>query len=109
MKPVTSSRPCIDSAASCSAAIHPSVRLSSAATSSAVSASPMATSRYAAASSAVKRRSAARTSTRSPARPPPRQRQRRVGAAGDHQVDLRGQVLQEERIPSCTSGASMTW
>ena len=29
----------------------------------------------------------------------PRQRQRRVGAAGDHQVDLRGQVLQQERHP----------
>ena len=29
----------------------------------------------------------------------PRQRQRRVGAAGDHQVDLRGQVLQQEGHP----------
>ena len=29
----------------------------------------------------------------------PRQRQRRVGAAGEHQVDLRGQVLQQEGHP----------
>ena len=31
--------------------------------------------------------------------PQPGQRQRRVGAAGDHQVDLRGQVLQQEGHP----------
>ena len=29
----------------------------------------------------------------------PRQRQRRVGAAGDHQMDLGGQVLQQEGDP----------
>ena len=33
------------------------------------------------------------------ARSQPRQRQRRVGAAGDHQVYLRGQVLQQEGHP----------
>ena len=33
------------------------------------------------------------------ARPQPGQRQRRVGAAGDHQVQLRGQVLEQERHP----------
>src|SRR6266404_9685804 len=40
MNAATSSRPCIESAASWSAAIHPSVRSSSAATSAAVSTNP---------------------------------------------------------------------
>ena len=99
MKPATSSRPCIESAASWSAAIHPSVRPSSAATSCAVSASPITSLRYAAASSGVKRRSAARISTSSPRAAQPGQRQRRVGAAGDHQVQLRGQMVQQEGHP----------
>ena len=41
MKPATSARPCIDSAASWSVAIHPSVRPSRAATSAVVSSSPI--------------------------------------------------------------------
>lgn len=77
MKLATSSRPCIESAASWSAAIQPSVRLSNAATSPAVSWRPIISLRYAAASSGVKRSSAARISTSSP-----RARNRASGNAG---------------------------
>ena len=86
MKPATSSRPCIESPASWSAAIQPSVRPSSAATSCAVSPRPITSLRYAAASSGVKRRSPARISTSSPRARRRAKRQRRVGARGDHQV-----------------------
>ena len=68
--------------------IHPSVRSSNAATSSAPSSRPITSLRYVDASSALNRRSTARISTRSPPRPEPRQRERRVGAGGDQHVDL---------------------
>ncbi len=97
MKAATSSRPCIESAASCRAAIHPSVRASSTSTSAGVIVRPISSLRYAAASSAVKRRSAARILEQLAARPQARQRQRRVGATRDHEVDLRRQVLDQER------------
>ena len=83
MNPAASSRPCIDSAASCSAAIHPSVRPSSAATSAAVSCRPITSLRYAAASSGVNRRSAARTSTSSP-----RARSRASGSGGSARLAI---------------------
>ncbi len=97
MKPVTSSRPCIDSPASWRAAIHPSVRLSSVATSSRLSPRVMTSLKYVDASSGVKRRSAARTSTSSP-----RARRRASGSAGvgprrQHQVDVRWKVVEHER------------
>ena len=88
MKPATSSRPCIDSPASWIAAIQPSVRASSAATSGAVSASPMTPLRYAAASAGVKRRSAARISTSSPRARSRASGSARVGAGGDDEVHV---------------------
>ena len=39
------------------------------------------------------------------ARPQPGQRQRRIGAAGDHQVQPRGQVVEQERHPVVDLGA----
>jgi hypothetical protein len=54
--------------------------------------------RNAAASSGVKRRSAARISTSSP-RAQAGEGQRRVGAAGDHQVQGRGEVVEQEGQP----------
>src|SRR5712692_4709857 len=59
MKPATSSRPCRESAASCSPAIQPSVRACKAATCSAESESPITSRRKAVVSSKVKRKLAA--------------------------------------------------
>ena len=81
MKPATSSRPCIESPASWRAAIHPSVRPSSVATSRSVSPRVMTPLKYASASSWVKRRSAARISTSSP-----RARSLASGSAGSARV-----------------------
>ena len=97
MNPATSSRPCIESAASCSAAIHPSVRPSSAATSAAVSCEAHHLVEV--------RRSLVRREPQVSgpdldqlaARPQPGQRQRRVSATGDHQVQPRRQVVEQER------------
>ena len=86
MKPVTSDRPCIDSAASCSAAIHPSVRPSSTATSRAVRSRPINSWRYAAASSGREPQICGADLDQFATRPQASQRQRRIGAAGDHQV-----------------------
>ena len=99
MKPATSSRPCIESAASWRAAIQPSVRASSAAMSPAVRSSPIIAVE-------VRRRLVGGEAQvggadldQLAARPQASQRQRRVGAGGDHQVDLRREVLQQERHP----------
>ena len=99
MKPATSSRPCIESAASWSAAIHPSVRSSSAATSARRQIRPITSLRYAAASSGVNRRSAARISTSSPRARRRASGKRRIGAAGDHQVQPRREVVEQEGHP----------
>ena len=96
MKPAASSRPCIESAASWSAAIQPSVRPSSAATSRCrqgqshhlVEVRRGLVGREAQIGGADLDQLAARSQ--------PSQRQRRVGAAGDHQVELWGEVLQQE-------------
>ena len=99
MKPATSSRPCIESAASWSAAIQPSVRPSSAATSRAVSCQAHRlvevrrglVGREAQVGGADLDQLAARSQAG--------QRQRRIGAAGDHQVHLRGQMVEQEGHP----------
>ena len=97
MNPAASSRPCIDSAASCRAAIHPSVRPSSAATSAAVSS--QAHHLVEVRRSLVRREPQVggtdldQLATRSQ----PGQRQRRVSSAGDHQVQPRRQVVEQER------------
>ena len=96
-EPAASSRPCIDRAASCSAAIHPSVRPSSAATSAAVSSQAHHLVEV--------RRSLVRCESQvgSPdldqlaACPQPGQRHRRVSATGDHEVQPRRQVVEQER------------
>ena len=99
MNPATSSRPCIESAASCSAAIQPSVRPSSAATS-------CCRQRQAHHLVEVRRGLVGREAQvggadldQLAARSQPGQRQRGIGAAGDHQVQPRRQVLEQERHP----------
>ncbi len=104
MKPATSSRPCIESAASWSAAIQPSVRPSSAAISSASRSSPITivevlgglVGREAQVGGADLDQLALRAQSC--------QRQRGIGARGDHQVQLGRQVLQQDT--SCRPGSS---
>ena len=99
MKPATSSRPCIESAASWSAAIQPSVRSSSAATSRAaqveahhlVEVRGGLVGREAQVGGADLDELAARAQAG--------QRQRRIGAAGDHQVQLRREMVEQEGHP----------
>ena len=99
MNAATSSRPCIESAASWSAAIHPSVRPSSAATSAArqLQSHHLVEVRRGLVGREAQIGGADLDELATPSQP--RQRQRRVGAAGDHQVYLRGQVLQQEGHP----------
>ena len=99
------------SAASCRPAIQPSVRASSAATRLGVSGSPITSVRNAAASSGVKAQVGRAQLGQSPRVPQPRQRQRWVGARGDHQVQLRWQMVEqkgERRVDGrrCRSGGS---
>ena len=96
MKPATSSRPCIESAASWSAAIQPSVRSSSAATS-------RRREMQAHHLVEVRRRLVGREPQiggadldELAAGAQASQRQRRVGAAGDHQVQLRREMVEQE-------------
>ena len=99
MKPATSSRPCIESAASWSAAIQPfgaplqrgDVPRRQLQAHHLVEVRRGLVGREAQVGGADLDELATR--------PQPRQRQRRVGAAGDHQVQLRGQVLEQERHP----------
>jgi hypothetical protein len=76
---------------------QPSVRATSSSTSSAASSSPSRALRNSPASSSVKRRSSARSSTSSPWAAQRAERERRVGAGGEHELDRRGQVLDEPR------------
>ena len=99
MKPATSSRPCIESAASWSAAIHPSVRPSSAATSRAVRCQAHHLVEVRGGLVGREAQVGGADLDQLAARPQPGQRQRRVGAAGDHQVQPRGQVVEQERHP----------
>ena len=99
MKPATSSRPCIESAASWSAAIHPSVRPSRAATSLRRQRQPHHLVEVRRGLVGREAQVGGADLDELAARPQPGQRQRRVGAAGDHQVQLRGQVLQQEGHP----------
>ena len=93
---VRSRSPRSDSAASWRPAIQPSVRSSRASTSAASRSSPIAWLRNCCASSGVKRRSAPRTSTSCPRLRSRASGQRRVGAGGDHQVQLVGAVVEQE-------------
>ena len=99
MNAATSSRPCSESAASWSAAIHPSVRPSSAATSGCRQhqSHHLAEVRRGLGGREAQIGGAELDELAAPSQP--RQRQRRVGAAGDHQVNLRRQVLQQEGHP----------
>ena len=99
MKPASSSRPCIDSAASWSAAIQPSVRPSSAATS--CSGQLQAHHPVEVRRGLVGREAQVGGADldQLAARPQPGQRQRGIGAAGDHQVQPRRQVVEQERHP----------
>ena len=99
MKPATSSRPCIESAASWSAAIHPSVRPSSAATSCAVSVQAHHLVEVRGGLVGREAQIGGADLDELAARAQASQRQRRIGAAGDHQVHLRGQMVQQERHP----------
>ena len=99
MKPATSSRPCIESAASWSAAIQPSVRPSSAATSASVSSQAHHLVEVRRGLVGREAQVGGADLDQLAARAQPGQRQRRVGAAGDHQVQLRGQVVEQERHP----------
>ncbi len=99
-EPPTSSRPCIDSAANCRAAIQPSVRASSAATSAADRSRPIDLVQVGGCLVGVKRRSAARTSTSSP-----RARRRLRRRPGSARVAITmcmrgGQVVQQELHPA---------
>ena len=97
MKPATSSRPCIDSAASWSAAIQPSVRSSRATTSAGGELQahrPVEVRRHLLGREPQLRRTDLdQLATGSQ----PGQRHRRVGPAGDHQVEARWQVVEQER------------
>ena len=97
MNDAGSSRPCIDSAASCSAAIHPSVRASSTSTSAVVRVRPIASFRYV--GSLVGREAQVGCSNleKVAVGPQRRERQRRIGAGGDHEAELRREVLEQER------------
>ena len=61
--------------------------------------SPITVCRNALASAVPKRKSAARTSARLPTCPQPCQGERRVSAGRENEVQLRGQVLQQEGHP----------
>ena len=99
MKPATSSRPCIESAASWSAAIQPSVRASSAATSRSRQIQPHHLVEVGGGLVGREAQVGGADLDELAPRPQAGQRQRRIGAGGDHQVDLWGQVLQQERHP----------
>ena len=99
MKPATSSRPSREIAASCSAAIHPSVRSSRARTCSAVSGTLVASSRYVRGLLGGEPQVGGADLDELPAGAPPGDRQVGVGAGADHQVHVRWQVLDEEGHP----------
>ena len=86
----------MESAASCSPAIHPSVRRSSDATSAADRRTSITCSRKAAASSAVKRRSAARSSVKWPRARSRAKGSERVLARSQNEMHVWRQVFQQE-------------
>ncbi len=91
-----SSRPESDSAASCSPAAQPSVRWCRRATSSGSRPSASPSLRSAAASVSVKRRSPARISSQLTADPQAPERERRLGAARDHDLQRLGPAIEQE-------------
>ena len=97
MNAAMSSRPCIDSAASCSAAIHPSVRASSTSTSAGVDCQAHRLVEVGGGLVGGEAQVGGADLEQLAPGAQARQRQGRVGAAGDHQVDLRRQVLEQER------------
>ena len=99
MKFATSSRPCIDSAASCSAAIQPSVRASNVAMSAAVSSRPIAPFRYVGGFLGGEAQVGGPDLHQLAARPQARQRQRRIGPAREHEVRTLGQMVEEVGQP----------
>ena len=105
-----SSRPCIDSAASCRAAIQPSVRASSTSTSAGgqgqVHRAVQVGGGLVGGEAEVGGSDLEQVAVGSQRR----ERERRVGAGGDHEADLRREVLEQERHGVVDlGGASMTW
>ena len=105
MKPLTSSRPCMESAASCSAAIHPSVRSSRAATSVGSGASPVTVVEVGGRLVGREAQVGGADLDQLAADAPPRQRQVGVGAGAQHQVHVRREVLEQEGHPVADFGA----